>query len=795
MTSKPLRSPVPSRPALLRSFSMTHGLRTVLLVFLVALSSGYAHSQEIIEFELSDSVREDQMNSFMSLLLDPAANPSGQTAVTIPGSMPWFDTVSYLRLVLGAKGSTPIVSSVFLPLRDVRLDETGYSWMGFTAHGWPFPNYEHSQGQIPGWEFDGATTEGWTSANLESSTVANGLWTIETNHVDPLLISPNTSFDATLCPIVRVFVSCDSGGAACELPHRFKLFWKTQASPTFDEAKSLYGQYLSDAEIPPSVPHDFITEYPIFVGEDTDWTGTITALRFDPTNQAQPTTFEIDRIVCAFDTRRTSHNPNFIKTLLNYHRATAKTAVFDTVNTYHGTFMDKAREVFQFMWDDLGGGANNYIRVDWPGHDGVRGLLPGNTLNVGHGIGEGLNDIWPYGWDSAPATLGFYESLLAMAELESRAAELGAPPNPYGHTAASLEAKADLVADEFGSRFWSSTTGRIRSSIDIEGTPHDIGDVSLNMAAVTSGILDETEALSVMTWLDGQRTVAGDTSQGSDIYHWDFAPRSNTKDVEPESYLTWVVYIWFGVNLNGGGNYNDAVNNGGGWLRNTHDDIVARALTLGADNAWARMEDVLDWYQDAVDAGGFRQYYDNLGVTVQGCGTAGAVLVDCEGAVEGATAPLAFLDAFVGITQKGEDGLRFAPLIPTALDSVGAQRYFYKDHFYDVSAMTSGSVIRYIATHPDTGIPQYPNAAHTLRVEFAGLQPIMTYTLRVHDLDAGTSSDSTETTNGQGALVFDFQMPENGRIELLGDPQNPGNVIFEDDFESGTLSAWDEVAP
>lgn len=322
------------------------------------------------------------------------------------------------------------------------------------------------------------------------------------------------------------------------------------------------------------------------MGNHPAWTGTITGLRFDPTNQPVSASFEIDRLVCSFDTRRTDTSPNFIEALLNYHRATANPGIFTSVSTYHGTLMDKAREVFQFMWDDLGGGTNNYIRVDWPGHDGLRGLNPSNTRNVGHGIGETLNDIWPYGWDSAPATLAFYKSLLAMAELETRAAQLGASPNPYGHTAASLAAKAPLVATQFASRFWSSSTGRLRSSLDVNGTPHDIGDVSLNMDAVASGILSAPSALSIMEWLDDTRVVAGDTSQGTNIYHWQFAPRTNTKDVEPESYLLWVVYIWWGNNLDGGGNYNAAVNNGGGWLRNP---IVAnRASALrGQAAAWS----------------------------------------------------------------------------------------------------------------------------------------------------------------------------------------------------------------
>jgi len=499
------------------------------LVCVVICAVQTVFAQEILEFDVSDQQRQDQLNGFLSLLLDPDANPSGQTALNDGTGLPWFDNVSRLRFILGADGSTPLLFGVFATLRDVRLNDNGYAWMSFTGHGWPFPRWDQSEGEIPGWEFNGTNTQGWTGANITSSSVANGGWSFQSNHGDPRLTSPSTSFDASLCPLVRVHIGCDSGGAVCALPHKFQLFWKTQASPNFSESKSIFGPYLTEEEIPPSIPHDVIIEYPFFVGNHAEWSGTITALRFDPTNVAQPSSFEIDKIVCAFDTRRTDTNPHFLKALLNYHRATANTGIFTSVSTFHGTLMDKAREVFQFMWDDLGGGANDYIRVDWPGHDGLRGLNPNNTLNVGHGIGEGLNDIWPYGWDSAPATLEFYESLLAMAELEARAAQLGASPNPYGHTASSLQAKAPLVAAEFESRFFSTATGRLRSSIDISGMPHDIGDVSLNMGAVTSGALSPSAVQSIMEWLDGTRIVQGDTSQEDDIYHWRFAPRSNTR--------------------------------------------------------------------------------------------------------------------------------------------------------------------------------------------------------------------------------------------------------------------------
>ena len=769
---------------------------SLMLFSLGALVPAPGHAQEIIEFETSDSQRQDQLNGFMELLLDPTQNPSGQTAINTGDGMPWFDNVSRLRLILGAQGTTPLQFSVFAALRDVRLNDNGYSWLSFTGHGWPFPRWDQSEGLIPGWEFNGGTTQGWSAANVTGGTVSNGIWSFQTNHNAPRLTSPTTNFDASLCPLVRIHIGCNTAGSTCDPPHFFQLFWKTQTSPTFSEDKSIVANYLPEDALPPFVPNDSILEYAIFAGNHPAWTGTVTALRLDPTNVAEPTSFEIDKIVCAFDTRRTDTNPNFITSLLNYHRATANTGIFTSPSTFHGTLMDKAREIFQFMWDDLGGGVNDCIRVEWPGHDGLRGLNPNNTPNVGHAIGETINDIWPYGWDSAPATLAFYKSVLAMSELEARAAELGVSPNPYGHTAASLETKAAAVASEFTSRFWSTAMGRLRSSIDKNGVPHDIGDVSVNLDAVTSGILGPSETQSIMTWLDDQRVVSGDTSQGSDIYHWVFAPRSNTKDAEPESYFVWVVYIWWGPNLNGGGNYNDAVNNGGGWLRNTHDDIVARSLVLGPDNAWDRMTAVLDWYEAAMNAGGFRAYYDALNIEMQGCGTGGSVLVDCEGAVEGALAPVAFLDAFVGLTHQGQNGLRVAPRIPSQLDYVGIRRFFYKDHFYDVRASRAvAGVVRYVATHPDTGIPQYPNSAHNLQVEFTELSPNTMYTLRVHDLDAGTSADSSVGTNAAGELVFNFQMPANGRVEVIEPPPIPGTVIFEDDFEAGDFGGWSCTTP
>ena len=127
-----------------------------------------------------------------------------------------------------------------------------------------------------------------------------------------------------------------------------------------------------------------------------------------------------------------------------------------------------------------------------------------------------------------------------------------------------------------------------------------------------------------MEWIAGRRIVAGDTSQGADIYHWRFGPRATTL-----RNLDWYGQGWHGPeSIPWGGQVQD----GGAVLGFSFYDLWARLKVLGPDDCWQRLLEILAWEKDVQSAGGYRKYYEGgkRGTTLQGGGTAGGLGIDYE---------------------------------------------------------------------------------------------------------------------------------------------------------------------
>jgi hypothetical protein len=76
--------------------------------------------------------------------------------------------------------------------------------------------------------------------------------------------------------------------------------------------------------------------------------------------------------------------------------------------------------------------------------------------------------------------------------------------------------------------FWDSTKGRFVAGYgdaDANGVSEcvDYGYVVWNLEAIYYGIATDEQAKLIMQWVSGERTVAGDTSTGEDIYFFELA--------------------------------------------------------------------------------------------------------------------------------------------------------------------------------------------------------------------------------------------------------------------------------
>jgi len=171
--------------------------------------------------------------------------------------------------------------------------------------------------------------------------------------------------------------------------------------------------------------------------------------------------------------------------------------------------------------------------------------------------------------------------------------------------------------------------------------------------------------------------VEGDTSQGKDIYFWRFAPRASTR--RNLDYYQWVwgapESIPFG----------DQVQDGGAVLGFSYYDLMARLKVRGADDAWNRLQEILRWYEEVEQAGGYRKYYDGSRPgTLQGGGTPGGLGLDME-FFESVLVPQVMLYGFLGFRPTG-DGFAIAPQLPSRWRSLRIERIRWQGYTLAITA-------------------------------------------------------------------------------------------------------------
>jgi hypothetical protein len=124
------------------------------------------------------------------------------------------------------------------------------------------------------------STEGWMTAHdIADLAARDGALCGRATANDPYIVRSLIRAKGDDCPVVLIRMRSTAGPAA-------QLFWTTEASPAFDEEKSLHFQVKPDGQW-----HD----YRLDVGKYPQWAGqTITAIRLDPGNS--PGEFAVDFI-------------------------------------------------------------------------------------------------------------------------------------------------------------------------------------------------------------------------------------------------------------------------------------------------------------------------------------------------------------------------------------------------------------------------------------------------------------------------------------------------------------------
>lgn len=585
-------------------------------------------------------------------------------------------------------------------LLERRIDAEGYVAMQQhrgMAHsdGWPFPAWQQSTGV--GFHFSMAGDH-WAVHHFRTKAIENlDGWNIEGAKVlslDPQaglrikLLAPQARIETPQFQcgtIVAPFVRLEWAAPNWPENARTRLRWLFDGETDWEEERVVEFQperrdgALGFANIP-------TYRHPKYSG---------LLQRYQLEFEAEPGAEVILKsLITAIDSRHPITNSSYIRACVEYFQWTGDLEFLrDNIK--------RMRSALRFMIVEFGLREHKHLVVPWVGHDGRSGIVYDDagvkSVRPGLGVGNNYWDLLPFGGHDALATIYAYDALRLFAELEaaiethpdwltvteSESAGGGIPPDlSAGISAAELQTLADEIREEFQKKFWSKEDQRFIGWEDLTGHRYDFGFTFVNLEAIYYGLASQSQSAEIFSWLDGKRLVAGDNSQGGDIYHWRFAPRATTRR-NIDTYM----WAWLSPeSIEWGGQVQD----GGAVLGFSYFDVMARLESQGADAAWARLQTIVDWYAEVEAEGGYRDYYAKAGRgTLQGGGTAGGLGLDYE-FFESVLVPQVMLYGFLGF-EPTATGYRVNPRLPSSWPSLTVRNIHFGQKVLTIKAFPSGS--------------------------------------------------------------------------------------------------------
>ena len=475
--------------------------------------------------------------------------------------------------------------------------------------------------------------------------------------------------------------------------------------------------------------------------QNENWYGkTITAigLEFVPESgtELSLTNGKLNYIRPSYDTRQPQFAFQWFEAFYNY-------VCYTQDETALKELMPKARKAMLFMLHCMQG-ETGLVNLDFfCGHNGIGTTINADgsvTTHPGEGIASGYWDTLALPETNLETNAYFYTCLKEMAELEAycekkgieiegvtiKNRETGGERVSYDYDSAKLYTLLEKVETQFSKDvkvtkkadgryaneggLWNPATGRFALGInELTGEIVDHGYVLFNEQAIVAGLGTEEQRLSVMQWINGDRTVAGDLSTGSDIYFYEFAPRFTTADCISQ-FNFCLAKLNFGDDSawkTYGSLFSRQVQNGGAVLWASYYDLAARAQVLGAENAYSRLKGISEWYQkvkaetDGEGTAFFENYYYNLEIYGENGGNgyyvrqaanldgAGAIGLDSE-FLENAVFVRAIPDAFFGMKTLSPEVIEFSYNKPAECDYLRLDNLKFGNAVYSV-AMTENS--------------------------------------------------------------------------------------------------------
>jgi len=519
--------------------------------------------------------------------------------------------------------------------------------------GWPFPFWNQGKHGC-GWHFSFKNTiglpwrqknlnqpDGWTFEGARDAGTNDDGWRLEITNTAAVITAPPQTCDTFEAPFLQLRWQASGLGVAQPF-----IEWTTSTATNFASGRRMYFEPAKG---------DGMTYTMIPMYRHPQWTGEVAQLCIGLGNSA-PGSVTIQAFFTQFDTRHNINSQNFIRGCAKYFWWTRDL-------NFLRSEINRMRTALRYVMAEHQALERKAVFTDWVGHDGRSGLRrqPDGKKQIiyGEGIGNNYWDLLPFGGRDCYATIQYYDAVrvLAQVEREIRAhPEWQIPRGVLSFDPEFLERHAADVKTTGNRLFWNARTQRFNACIDADWQAHDYGYTFLNLEAVYYDFANPEHAAAILSWISGERIVAGDTAQGADIYHWRFAPRATTK-----RNVDWYFWAWSKPeDIPWGGQVQD----GGAVLGFSYHDLMARLKVLSPDNAWQRLREILKWFKEVQAAGGYRKYYDGSREgSLQGGGTAGGLGLDME-FFESALVPQIMLNGFLGFAPRA-DGFALNPRLPS----------------------------------------------------------------------------------------------------------------------------------
>lgn len=217
---------------------------------------------------------------------------------------------------------------------------------------------------------------------------------------------------------------------------------------------------------------------------------------------------------------------------------------------------------------------------------------------------------------------------------------MGEDPEPFRRWEASFPVAFDSI-------FWTGT----RYAGWNDGTRHDCGYAFISLEALVRGLGNQDKANRILNWLDNNL----------DIYHYVFAPRTNSIPIPDWDWDPW------SDPPEGRAKYGTIMQNGGSFMWFTYYDVMARLKYQDANRAYERLQGLLRRFlgdSQRMTLNESRLYTDR-GESITEIGTS-------QGPENG-IAIMSLLYGFMGVKVDTTDGIKQRPKLPSGVPVLRAR--------------------------------------------------------------------------------------------------------------------------